>query len=131
MSKIPIVRPTRVRFLGPIAIVLMLLIPAVGSMAWLASQSSIDSAPADVREGDAPTARASRAPEGPNRQLFVERCISCHSTAVIFRHPSLSESAWTAIVQRMILARNARVEPDEVRPIVEYLLAAGSSAGLR
>ena len=56
------------------------------------------------------------------RQLFVNRCIDCHSLPVIAEH---SSSEWPGLVDKM--SGRAHLKPGQQDAIVAYILAVKSS----
>ena len=56
------------------------------------------------------------------RQLFVNRCMDCHSLPVIAEH---STNEWPALVQKM--SGRAHLKPEQRDEIVAYILAVKTS----
>ena len=64
---------------------------------------------------------------GPNEQLVRANCTICHSSDYITTQPrGLADPTafWTAEVNKMRTVYGAPLDPANVKPIVEYLVAA-------
>jgi hypothetical protein len=62
--------------------------------------------------------------DGPNRDLVKANCSMCHSLDYIqMNSPFLDRKAWEASVTKMVKAFDARVKPEDVPKIVDYLVA--------
>ena len=67
-------------------------------------------------------ATAAQEPAQPERgeQIMTAACTTCHDTRPI-EIKALDEAGWTKQVKTMI-EKGAEVKPDDVRPLVEYLV---------
>ena len=62
-------------------------------------------------------------PPGEGRKLVVIACATCHTTRYIMHQPPLSREAWTASVNKMRTTYSAPIAEENVKPIVDYLVA--------
>ena len=62
-------------------------------------------------------------PTGPDVQAIAGNCLSCHSAGMALTQPTLSKAAWAGIVDKMIHAYKAPVDPKDAAGIVDYLAA--------
>jgi cytochrome c5 len=62
-------------------------------------------------------------PDGPGSDAINNNCLACHSAGMVLNQPALSKQAWAAEVDKMINNYKAPVAPEDVGPIVEYLMA--------
>ena len=59
------------------------------------------------------------------RQLVEANCVMCHSLDYIqMNSPFMDRKGWEASVNKMIKAFDARVKPEDVPKIVDYLAKA-------
>ena len=68
---------------------------------------------------DAPVAL----PPGPNVELATAACTACHSADMITNQPRLTRAQWQANVEKMVKVYKANIDPDDVAPVVDYLVA--------
>jgi hypothetical protein len=61
-------------------------------------------------------------PDGPGADATNGNCLACHSADHILNQPSMSRAAWQEIVEKMINAYKAPIAPQDVAPIVDYLV---------
>jgi mono/diheme cytochrome c family protein len=61
--------------------------------------------------------------DGPNVNLARSRCIVCHSSDYVYMQPPLTQKQWTNEVNKMVKAYGATIPPEEVEPIVQYLMS--------
>lgn len=61
-------------------------------------------------------------PPGPNRDLLVMSCMSCHSPAYITMQPPFPRKVWEAEVTKMVNVFGAQVRPYDRKLIVDYLM---------
>jgi mono/diheme cytochrome c family protein len=63
--------------------------------------------------------------EGPGQDLVKANCVMCHSLDYIqMNSPFMDRKGWEASVNKMIKAFDARVKPEDVPKIVDYLAKA-------
>ena len=62
-------------------------------------------------------------PDGPGKQVVLDRCVVCHSPRYIMIQPTFSRSVWTAEVDKMRKTFGAPVADEQVEAIVNYLVA--------
>jgi hypothetical protein len=61
---------------------------------------------------------------GPGMELVKANCVMCHSLDYIqMNSPFLDRKAWEASVNKMVKAFDAKVKPEDVPKIVDYLVA--------
>jgi hypothetical protein len=73
-------------------------------------------------------AAAPAPPQGPNREVVVERCLACHSPGYIAHQPPLSRAQWTAVVMKMKSAYGAPLDDAASAAVVDYLVAVNGAA---
>jgi mono/diheme cytochrome c family protein len=62
--------------------------------------------------------------DGPGRAQVEANCGSCHSLDyVLMNSPFLDRNGWDASVTKMIRVFGAPIQPDDAKPIVDYLNA--------
>jgi cytochrome c5 len=61
-------------------------------------------------------------PAGPGSDAINNNCLACHSADHVLNQPSLSRAAWQEVVNKMITAYKAPVDPDDAKAIVDYLV---------
>ena len=62
-------------------------------------------------------------PPGPNVELATATCLACHSADMITNQPRLTPEQWIANVGKMVTVYKANIDPKDVGPIVDYLVA--------
>ena len=63
--------------------------------------------------------------DGPGRELVQANCVMCHSLDYIqMNSVFLDREGWQKSVDKMIKVMGAPVRPEDVPPIVDYLVAA-------
>ena len=98
--------------LPAIVLVSVLAMPASGHSAELIELKSVT---VELPFGDKPF------PPGPGVEAVSRACIFCHSAGMVLYQPTLSKSAWTKIVDKMIDIYKAPVVPEDIPVIVDYL----------
>jgi cytochrome c5 len=70
-------------------------------------------------------------PAGPNKDVYLANCVTCHSQRYVLMQPPFSRKVWTAEVEKMKKAYGATTMDDKVMPqIVDYLMAVrGTESG--
>ena len=62
--------------------------------------------------------------DGPGRQLVEAHCVMCHSLDYIpMNSPFLDRKGWEGSVNKMVKVMGAPIAPEDVKPIVDYLVA--------
>jgi hypothetical protein len=61
-------------------------------------------------------------PAGPGSDAINNNCLACHSADHVLNQPSLSRETWQEVVNKMITAYKAPVDPDDAKAIVDYLV---------
>ena len=62
-------------------------------------------------------------PGGATAETINANCLSCHSAGMVLTQPTLAKAAWAGIVDKMIHAYKAPVDPKDAAGIVDYLAA--------
>ncbi len=75
---------------------------------------------------------AAALPPGPNVDLATATCTACHSADMITNQPRLTRAQWQANVEKMVKVYKANIDPADIAPIVDYLVATNArpTAGL-
>ncbi|MBX9688055.1 MAG: cytochrome c [Candidatus Obscuribacterales bacterium] len=60
-------------------------------------------------------------PPGPGHDLFVKRCIVCHSLRYISMQPDFPEKTWKKEVEKMQQTWGAHISDEEAHEIIQYL----------
>lgn len=69
-------------------------------------------------------------PDGPNKAVFDQKCLLCHSARYVTMQPKFPKAAWEKTVKKMADVYGAPITPAEQQQIVEYLVAIkGPDAG--
>ena len=69
-------------------------------------------------------------PPGPNKPLFEQKCVLCHSARYVTMQPPFSKVTWEKSVKKMVDIYGAPISAAEQQQIVEYLVAIrGPDAG--
>jgi mono/diheme cytochrome c family protein len=66
-------------------------------------------------------------PAGEGRNIALIACGTCHTPRYIMHQPPLSRDAWTASVNKMRTTYSAPIAEENVKPIVDYLVAVRGS----
>lgn len=112
------------------------LLPVIALAACAALTLANDAAPAkDAKVQPATVANGVRSvpaypviwpemPAGPNKDVYLANCVTCHSQRYVLMQPPFSRKVWTAEVAKMKTAYGATTMDDKVMPqIVDYLMA--------
>ena len=63
--------------------------------------------------------------DAPGRELVQANCVMCHSLDYIqMNSVFLDREGWQKSVDKMIKVMGAPIRPDDVKPIVDYLVTA-------
>jgi cytochrome c5 len=69
--------------------------------------------------------KAFKLKDGPNRDLVKASCSMCHSLDYLpMNSPFLDRKGWENTVNKMVKAFDAKLKPEDVPKIVDYLVAA-------
>jgi hypothetical protein len=60
-------------------------------------------------------------PAGPGSDEINSGCLACHSADHVLNQPSLTRANWEEIVNKMIKAYKAPIDPGDAAKIVDYL----------
>ena len=60
---------------------------------------------------------------GPGAEVAVGNCVICHSADYISMQPSMDAAGWKAIVVKMREKYGAPLPPEQVEPVVNYLVS--------
>lgn len=60
-------------------------------------------------------------PAGPNKDLYLANCVTCHSQYYVLMQPPFSRKIWTAEVEKMKKTYGAMIDDKAMPPIVDYL----------
>jgi hypothetical protein len=60
-------------------------------------------------------------PAGPGSDEINSGCLACHSADHVLNQPSLTRDNWEEIVNKMIKAYKAPIDPADATKIVDYL----------
>ncbi|HEX3573063.1 MAG TPA: hypothetical protein VHU42_00565 [Rhodopila sp.] len=60
-------------------------------------------------------------PDGPGADEINGSCLACHSADHILNQPLLTREAWQEVVNKMIKAYKAPIDPASAAKIVDYL----------
>jgi cytochrome c5 len=68
-------------------------------------------------------------PAGPNKDVYLANCVTCHSQRYVLMQPPFSRKVWQAEVEKMKKTYGATTMDDKVIPqIVDYLMAVRGAA---
>lgn len=62
-------------------------------------------------------------PPGPNRDLYLANCVTCHSQLYVLMQPPFPRATWIAEVDKMKKTYGAQMEDKNMPPIVDYLVS--------
>ena len=88
---------------------------AIASPCGHAAPMTFKSVSVDLPTGD-------RMFEGPGADAANNNCLACHSVGMVLNQPALSKTQWQAEVDKMRTAYKAPIDPQDVAPIVDYLV---------
>jgi hypothetical protein len=60
-------------------------------------------------------------PAGPGSDEANSYCLACHSADHVLNQPSLTRANWQEVVEKMIKAYKAPIDPEDATKIVDYL----------
>ena len=66
-------------------------------------------------------------PAGPDVDMVKVNCSACHTPRYILNQPPLSRETWTAEVTKMQKVYSAPIPPENVEPILAYLMRVRGS----
>jgi hypothetical protein len=96
-----------------VAVLGLVLLPHPGAAATITALKSL--------KLDVPTSDM-MFPAGPGSDAINNNCLACHSADHVLNQPSLSREAWQEVVEKMIKAYKAPVDPGDTKAIVDYLV---------
>jgi len=93
--------------------------------------SQPQSAPAntEIKKITLPAVPFPNLPDGPGREVFMVQCGICHTQRYVTMQPRFSRKVWTDEVNKMVTTYKALLPPDQVKPIVDYLMAIRGAEG--
>jgi len=88
-----------------------------------------------VTAADAPTVRSIELPEiapnwpdAPGREIVEVNCAVCHSSRYVMMQPAFPRKVWEASVDKMRKTFGAPIPEENVKKIVDYLMAVRGKA---
>ena len=85
---------------------------------------AVGAEPLQLRAGpqlDLPFGEDIAFPAGPGAEVAAANCLTCHSADHTLNQPTLSRVEWRKVVDKMITAYKAPIEPVDAAVIVDYL----------
>jgi len=61
-------------------------------------------------------------PAGPNSQVYIANCTSCHTSRYIVNQPNFPRKVWEAEVTKMAKMYGAPIADENQKLIVDYLM---------
>jgi cytochrome c5 len=102
------------------SLVLLIIVSSVASTPSVsvgATRIELKSTKVDLPESDR------MFPDGQGSDAINNNCLACHSADMVLNQPAMSKDAWTSEVKKMINNYKAPIVPEDVGPIVDYLVA--------
>lgn len=62
-------------------------------------------------------------PDGPNKDVYLANCVTCHSQRYVLMQPRFTRKVWTAEVDKMKKSYGAMMDDKVMPSIVDYLIA--------
>lgn len=62
-------------------------------------------------------------PAGPNKDVYLNNCVTCHSQLYVLMQPPFSRKVWTAEVEKMKKTYGAAIDDKVMPQIVDYLVS--------
>jgi hypothetical protein len=62
-------------------------------------------------------------PAGPNKDVYLANCVTCHSQYYVLTQPPFSSKVWTGEVEKMKKTYGAMIDDAVMPQIVDYLVA--------
>jgi hypothetical protein len=62
-------------------------------------------------------------PPGPNKDVYLANCVTCHSQLYVLMQPGFSRATWTAEVDKMKKSYGAQIQDSQMPAIVDYLVS--------
>lgn len=96
---------------------------AVGS-ATPSSAATMVASPLELHarpEVDLPFGDEVTFPAGPGADVVAANCLTCHSADHTLNQPALSRAEWRKVVDKMVTAYKAPINPADATAIVDYL----------
>lgn len=62
-------------------------------------------------------------PAGPNKDLYLSNCVTCHSQYYVLMQPPFSRKVWTAEVEKMKKTYGAAIDDNVMPQIIDYLVS--------
>ena len=67
-------------------------------------------------------------PAGPNKDIYLANCVTCHSQLYVLTQPPFTRKVWTAEVDKMKKSYGAPIDDANMPKIVDYLVAVHGPA---
>ncbi len=64
---------------------------------------------------------------GPNQEVYLANCVTCHTTRYVSMQPVLSEKKWGDEVTKMVKVFGAPIPEEQAAQIVKYLVAVNTN----
>lgn len=61
-------------------------------------------------------------PAGPNVDVYLANCVSCHTSRYVSNQPSFPRKTWEAEVTKMVKMYGAPIDEEKQKLIVDYLM---------
>lgn len=68
-------------------------------------------------------------PAGPNKDVYLNNCVTCHSQYYVLMQPPFGRKVWTAEVEKMKKTYGAAIDDKVMPQIVDYLMSVRGSSG--
>jgi hypothetical protein len=104
-------------FRNLLPMIILLSVTATPSIAVGAKPIELKTTQFDLPDGDR------MFPNGQGADAINNNCLACHSASMVLNQPAMSREAWTSEVKKMINNYKAPIAPEDVGPIVDYLVA--------
>jgi cytochrome c5 len=104
-------------FRSLIPVVFLLSVAATPSIAGGARPIELKTTQFDLPDGDR------MFPDAKGADAINNNCLACHSAGMVLNQPVMSKEAWASEVKKMINNYKAPIAPEDVGPIVDYLVA--------
>ncbi len=62
-------------------------------------------------------------PPGPNSDVYVANCTSCHTSRYVSNQPPFPRKVWEAEVVKMVKIYGAPIDEEKQKQIIDYLVA--------
>ena len=66
-------------------------------------------------------------PAGPNVDVYLDSCVSCHTSRYVSNQPNFPRKTWEAEVAKMVKMYGAPIDEEKQKLIVDYLMTVRGS----